>query len=72
MGHTVGATCQQGILTPPRHLIPPPVFPGVYVSPFAYLTCNSSLNLETDFSLLLATLDGIANRINVLRKEVSN
>jgi hypothetical protein len=39
-----GATGRQGVLTPPRHLIPPPVFPGVRVSPFVYLTCNSYLN----------------------------
>jgi hypothetical protein len=45
-----GATGQQGMLTPPRHLIPPPVFPGVRVSPFVYLTCNSYLNFETDYS----------------------
>jgi hypothetical protein len=42
--------CQQGILTPPRHLIPPPVFLGVRVSPFVYLTCNSYLNFETDYT----------------------
>jgi hypothetical protein len=50
MGHTVGATGQQGMLTPPRHLIPPPVYPGVRVNPFAYLTFNSYLNFETDYS----------------------
>jgi hypothetical protein len=38
-----GATDRQGMLTPPRHLIPPPVFPWVRVSPFVYLTCNSYL-----------------------------
>jgi hypothetical protein len=47
---TAGATGRQGMLTPPRHLIPPPVFPGVRVSPFIYLTCNSYLNFETDYS----------------------
>ena len=40
MGLTADATGQQGMLTPPRHLIPPPVCPGVRVSPFIYLTCN--------------------------------
>jgi hypothetical protein len=37
MGLTAGATGQQGILTPPRHLIPPPVYPGVCVGPFIFL-----------------------------------
>jgi hypothetical protein len=50
MGHTAGAAGQQGMLTPPRHLIPLPVFPVVRVSPFVYLTCNSYLNFETDYS----------------------
>jgi hypothetical protein len=50
MGFTVGATGQQGMLTPPRHLIPPPVFPGVRVCPFVYLTCNFYLNFKTDYS----------------------
>jgi hypothetical protein len=50
MGHTAGATVQQGMLTPPRHLIPPPVFPGVRFGQFVYLTCNSYLNFETDYS----------------------
>jgi hypothetical protein len=45
-----GVTGRQGMLTPPRHLIPPPVFLGVRVSPFLYLTCNSYLNFETDYS----------------------
>jgi hypothetical protein len=31
MGHTAGATGRQGMLTPPRHLIPPLVFPEVRV-----------------------------------------
>jgi hypothetical protein len=38
------------MLTPTRHVIPPPVLPGVRVSPFVYLTCNSYLNFETDYS----------------------
>jgi hypothetical protein len=45
-----GVTGRQGMLTPPRHLIPPPVFPGVRVSPFVYLTFNSYLNFETEYS----------------------
>jgi hypothetical protein len=49
-GPTAGATGWQGMLTPPRHLMPPPVFPGVRVSPFVYLTCNSYLNFENDYS----------------------
>jgi hypothetical protein len=52
MGLTVGATGQQVMLTPPRHLIPPPVFPGVRVSPFISVTCKSYLCLETDHSLV--------------------
>ena len=43
---TAGVTGLQGILTPPWHLIPPPVFPGVRVSPFG----NSYLYFETDYS----------------------
>jgi hypothetical protein len=35
-----------------RHLIPPLAGPGVRVSPFIYLTCNSNLCFETDFSLV--------------------
>jgi hypothetical protein len=50
MGHKAGATGRQGMLNPPRHLIPPPVFPGVRVSPFVYLICNSYLNLEINCS----------------------
>jgi hypothetical protein len=50
IGLTAGAIGQQGMLTPPRQLIPPPVFLGVRVSPFVYLTCNSYLNFETDYS----------------------
>ena len=30
-GLTVGVTGQQGMLTPPRHLIPPLVYPGIHV-----------------------------------------
>jgi hypothetical protein len=45
-----GATGRQGMPTPPRHLISPPVFPWVRVSPFVYLTCNSYLNFEIDYS----------------------
>jgi hypothetical protein len=37
-------------ITPPRYLIPPPVFPLVYVNTFVYLTCISYLNFETDYS----------------------
>jgi hypothetical protein len=46
----VGVTGRLGMLTPPRHLIPPPAVPGVRVNPFIYLTCNSFLNFETDYS----------------------
>jgi hypothetical protein len=51
MGLTAGVTGQQRMLTSPKHLIPPPVFPGVRVSPCVYLTCISYLNFETDYSL---------------------
>jgi hypothetical protein len=47
---TAGATGQQGMLTPPRHLIPPLAGPGVRVSPFIYLICNSYLCFETNYS----------------------
>jgi hypothetical protein len=40
---------EQGMLTPAKHRIPPP---GVRVSPFIYLTCNSYLCFETDYSLV--------------------
>jgi hypothetical protein len=49
---TAGATGQQGMLTLPRHLIPPPVYPGVRVRPYTSLTCNSCLCFETDHSLV--------------------
>jgi hypothetical protein len=49
-GLTASVTGRQGMLTTPRHLTPPPVFPGVCVSTFVYLTCNSYLNFETDYS----------------------
>jgi hypothetical protein len=39
-------------LTPFRHLIPHPAGQGVRVSPFIYLTCNSYLWFETDYSLV--------------------
>jgi hypothetical protein len=52
MGLTAGVTGGQGVLTPPRHLIPLPVCPGVCVSPFIYLTCNSYLCFETDHFLV--------------------
>jgi hypothetical protein len=51
----VGVTGRQGMLTPPRHLIPPPVFPGVRVSPFVYMTCNSYLNFAIS-SYAISTL----------------
>ena len=34
IGRTAGATGRQGMLTPPWHLIPPLVFPGVCVTLF--------------------------------------
>jgi hypothetical protein len=43
-----GATGQQGMFTPHWHLIPPLAGPGVGVSPFIYLTCNSYLRFEID------------------------
>jgi hypothetical protein len=36
----------------PRHLIPPPVYLGVRVSPFISLICISYLYFETDHSLV--------------------
>jgi hypothetical protein len=52
IGLTAGATGQKGMFTPPRHLIPPPVYLGVRVSLFISLTCNSYLFFETDHSLV--------------------
>jgi hypothetical protein len=46
IGPTAGATGQQGMFTPLRHLIPPPVYPMVRFSPFISLvipTCVSRL-----------------------------
>jgi hypothetical protein len=43
---------RQGRHTPLRHLIPPLRGPGVLVNPFIYLTCNSYLCFETDYSLV--------------------
>jgi hypothetical protein len=47
IGLTADVTGRQGVLTPPRHQIPPPVCLEVRVSPFIYLTCNSYLCYET-------------------------
>jgi hypothetical protein len=49
---TAGVIDQQGMLTPPRHLIPPPVYLGVRVSPFISLIYISYLCFETDHSLV--------------------
>jgi hypothetical protein len=47
-----GVTGRQGMLTPPWYLIPPLAGPVVRVRPFIYLTCNSNLGFETDYSLV--------------------
>jgi hypothetical protein len=54
MGKWIMSLCDRstGMLTPPRHLILPPVYPGVHVSPFISLTCNSYFCFETDHSLV--------------------
>jgi hypothetical protein len=52
---TAGVTDQQGMLTPPRHLIPLPVYPGVLVRPFISLICNSYLCFEPDHCLIYLT-----------------
>jgi hypothetical protein len=50
-GLTAGATGRQGMLTPPRHLIPSPVFPGsVLAHLFIWFVIFSYLNFETDYS----------------------
>jgi hypothetical protein len=51
-GLTAGVMDQQGMLTPPRHLIPSLVYPGIRISPFIYLTCNTYLFIETDHYLV--------------------
>jgi hypothetical protein len=43
---------KQGMLTPPRHLIIPMVYPGILISPFISLICNSYLCFETDHFLV--------------------
>jgi hypothetical protein len=52
LGLMAGVIDQQGMLTPPRHLIPPLLYPGVRVSPFISLICISYLYFETDHSLV--------------------
>jgi hypothetical protein len=47
IGLTVGVTFQHGMLTPPRHLIPPLVCPRVRVCPF-FRICISYGIYETD------------------------
>jgi hypothetical protein len=42
----------QEFFTPPRHLIPPPVYPGVHVGPFISLICIFYLYFETDHTLV--------------------
>jgi hypothetical protein len=51
-GFTASVIDQQGMVTPPRHLIPPPVYPGVRVSPFISLTYIPYLYFETAYSLV--------------------
>jgi hypothetical protein len=51
-GLTAGVAGRQGMLTSPRHLIPPPVYPGVRVSQFISLTRNSYLCFKTDHLLV--------------------
>jgi hypothetical protein len=43
-GLMVGVTGRQGMLTPPRHLIPPLVFPGVRVRLICSVDCSIYLN----------------------------
>jgi hypothetical protein len=74
--YTAGATGQQGMLTP-RHLIPPPVYPGVRVSPFIFLTCNSYLCFETDLvhfflSLFLNATKNIYTHTSTNNHEIKN
>jgi hypothetical protein len=38
IGFTANVIGQQRMLTPPRHLIPPLVFPGIHVCPILYFT----------------------------------
>jgi hypothetical protein len=47
---TTGVTSQQGILTPPRHPIPPLVFPGVRVS----LICTTDYSMHLIWALILS------------------
>jgi hypothetical protein len=60
MGLATGVTGHQGLLTPPRHPIPPP---DNRVSPFISLTCTSYLCFETD-NHYLQQLTGIENISN--------
>jgi hypothetical protein len=56
-GLTVGLTGRQGMLTPPRHLIPPLLCPGVHVSLIFTVDCSIYLHwkpiLTVDFSVYL-------------------
>jgi hypothetical protein len=52
MGHTADATGRQGMFTPPWHLIPPLVFPGVRVSSMFWI-CISYGIYKTDLFVIL-------------------
>jgi hypothetical protein len=56
MGLTAGVTGRQEMLTPPRHLIPPLVFPGVRVSLIFYSECFLLSDLDTDFDCRFSVL----------------
>jgi hypothetical protein len=51
-GIIAGVIDQKGILTPPRYLIPPPVYLDVRVTPFISLINMSYMYFETDHSLV--------------------
>jgi hypothetical protein len=59
-GLMVGMTGQKGMLTPPRHLVPSPVYLGN--SPiFFSLTCNSYMCFQTYHSLVHVYLSHFTN-----------
>jgi hypothetical protein len=57
LGLTLGVTDQQEVVTPPRHLIPPLVFPEVCVSLIVTMSCCIyliwALILTANFSVYL-------------------
>jgi hypothetical protein len=46
---TAGVTSLHDMLTPPRHLIAPRVYPGIHINPFISLTCSFYICFVTNY-----------------------